>query len=82
MTWNHRKARGASAQDTVETWDVPNGVVVREGAGPVAHKGGLVVLLLMVERSHLTYVPLLVFRLGETQSSEEGESAVPQGEKC
>lgn len=82
MTANHQRAREVSAQDIEETWDVPKGAVAQEGAGPVVHKGDFVVLRLLVERSHLVCVPLVAFRLGETQSSTEGESAVLQDEKC
>lgn len=83
MTANHQKAREVSAQDTEETWDVPKEAVAREGAGPVVqHKGGFVVLRLLVGRSHLVCVPLVAFRPGETQSSTEGGSAAFQDEKC
>jgi hypothetical protein len=79
---NHQKARGVSAPDTVETWDVPKGVIAREAAGPAVRKRCFVVLRLLVERSHLICVIPLAFPLGEAHSSMEGESDVLQGEKC
>lgn len=82
MTASHQKVRGASDQDTEETWDVPKGAAAREGAGPAVHKEDFVVLRLTVEMSHLVCVPLPAFRLGETRSSKEGVSAVLQDEKC
>lgn len=71
-----------SAQDTVETWDVPKGVIAREVAGSVVRKECFVVLRLLVERSRLICALLLAFPLGETHFSMEGESVVLQDERC
>lgn len=78
---NHQKARGVSAQDTVETLDVPKGVIAREEAGPVVRKGCFVVLRLLVGKSRLIDVLLLAFPQDGTHSSMEGESVVLQDGK-
>lgn len=82
MTASRQKVRGASDQDTEETWDVLKGAVAREEAGPAVHKEDFVVLRLTVEMSHLVCVPLPASQLGETRSLKEEESGVLQDEKC